>query len=204
MEFDRHTKIKKSTFGKMGKKNRWKIKELKKIINKESMILDIGCAAGNIANYVINKNNFYGIDYSMDLVLYGRSKGLNITFCDLSEGHLFFDDEFFDVIWFSHVIEHLEVRMQVKIMKEIYRVLKPGGRVIVFAPSAYNPFFYDNDTHVRPMTHGSLEHLALDTGFKKANGKYSLIRKFPYCLQRWLRLTPLRWFLWEVYMVARK
>ena len=204
MKFDRHTELKIANFGKTSKKNQWKIDMLVNLININDSILDLGCAVGNIANFIPKTCKYYGIDYNESNIEFAQKKGLNVQYCDLIKGKLPFDDNMFNKIYFSHVIEHLEVRIQVQIMHEIYRVLKDNGKVIVFAPTAYNPFFWDNCTHVRPCTHGQLETLALDCGFSKVDGRYSLVRWFPHSWQRFLRLTPLRFFLWECFMVAEK
>jgi hypothetical protein len=76
--------------------------------------------------------------------------------------------------------------------------------LLVFAPTPYHWFFWDNDTHVRPCTHGQLQSLAKDVGFKSSVGKYSLLRFFPSTIQTIARVTPLRCFLWETYLVAKK
>jgi predicted SAM-dependent methyltransferase len=86
--------------------------------------LDLGCAAGNISQFMLNKNNYYGVDYNEDFEVFGKKHGLKIKVCDLTLGKLPFEDNFFDVIYFRHVIEHLQAIEQVKIMKEIHRVLK--------------------------------------------------------------------------------
>ena len=205
MRFKRHTRIKVANFGKMGKKNQWKMDMLCNMLNANDKILDVGSAVGNLANYIPTTCDYYGIDYNDNNVAFGRDKGLKLYQCDLSEGKLPFGNEMIDVIWFSHVIEHLQCMEQVKIMQEIYRILKPGGVVIVFAPTAYNLWFWDNCTHVRPCTHGQLETLALDCGFNKVDGRYSLVRWFPNSWQRFIRLVPfVRQMLWECFMVAEK
>ena len=47
-----------------------------------------------------------------------------------------FKDASFDFVWSGGVIEHFTLDEQVKILKEMLRVTRPGGRVIVIAPSA--------------------------------------------------------------------
>ena len=42
-----------------------------------------------------------------------------------------FEDDFADYIEMSHVIEHLQFRQVIPTLKEIYRVLKPGGELVV-------------------------------------------------------------------------
>jgi hypothetical protein len=93
---------------------------------------------------------------------------------------------------------------QIHVMSEISRVLKKGGKAFIFAPTPYNWYFWDDETHVRPCTHGQLINLAENFNLKPLEARYTLTRYFPDSLQRWLRLPPLRFFLWTVYMVAKK
>jgi SAM-dependent methyltransferase len=47
-----------------------------------------------------------------------------------------YSDDSFDVTWSSGVIEHFERPDQIRIVKEMLRVTRPDGKVIVIAPSA--------------------------------------------------------------------
>jgi SAM-dependent methyltransferase len=47
-----------------------------------------------------------------------------------------FKDASFDFVWSGGVIEHFTLEDQIRILKEMLRVTRPGGRVIVIAPSA--------------------------------------------------------------------
>jgi SAM-dependent methyltransferase len=47
-----------------------------------------------------------------------------------------FKDASFDFVWSGGVIEHFMLEQQIRILKEMLRVTRPGGRVIVIAPSA--------------------------------------------------------------------
>ena len=59
---------------------------------------------------------------------------------------LHFDDKSFDVVMSSDVFEH--IRLHREVLKEIYRVLKPGGIMILQAP--FHPENKDNIIRVRP------------------------------------------------------
>lgn len=47
-----------------------------------------------------------------------------------------FRDGSFDVVWSGGVIEHFTFEQQVRILTEMLRVTRPGGKAIVIAPSA--------------------------------------------------------------------
>jgi SAM-dependent methyltransferase len=134
-------------------------------------ILDLGCGfGGNCAcfRHLYPHAALSGVDIleqGPDLIDYRR--------VDLNDGELPFDDQSFDIITMTHVIEHLY--HPCRIGKEIHRVLKPSGGFYVEAPNwtsilvpsfgfcrdQSNPFnFYDDPTHIKPWSkHGLYEYI---------------------------------------------
>lgn len=49
-----------------------------------------------------------------------------------------FDNDFFNIVTLLAVVEHLNPDSMAIIFREIYRVLRPGGRVIMTTPSAWS------------------------------------------------------------------
>lgn len=71
-------------------------------------------------------------------------EGVDIV-CDLDEGLPFLKDDSIDEIYSFHFLEHVkDVNF---IMREIYRVLKKGGKNIGRVPYFANPYFYSDPTH---------------------------------------------------------
>lgn len=70
--------------------------------------------------------------------------GVDIV-CNLDEGFPFLADESVDEIYSFHFLEH--VKDLNVMMREIYRVLKKGGRNIGAVPYFANPYFYSDPTH---------------------------------------------------------
>lgn len=97
----------------------------------EAKLLDLGCDEGTwtlkIADKV-NTKNIYGVDIVEQRLKDAEGKGIRIIKADLNES-LPFKDDFFDVIHADQVIEH--IAFLDKFVSEIYRVLKPGGYVII-------------------------------------------------------------------------
>ncbi len=56
-------------------------------------------------------------------------------------------EESFDIVWSGGVIEHFHKEEQIQILKEMLRVTRPQGRVIVIAPSAEARIYGKAKTH---------------------------------------------------------
>ena len=66
---------------------------------------------------------------------------------DLEAGLPFFPDNSVDEIHSRSVLEHIE---QLEgLMEEIWRILKPTGKKVLFVPHFSNPYFYSDYTHRR-------------------------------------------------------
>lgn len=83
-----------------------------------------------------------------------------------------FEDNCFDVVSLFHVLEHDE--NPVALLKEVYRVLKPGGRLLVAVPNARSAvrsifkrfwFGYDLPRHRLVFTPRSLRNTLENSGF---------------------------------------
>jgi len=94
--------------------------------------LDIGTWSGDstISYGVLNKfKEVYGVEISEKAAFEAKSKGINVSVCDINAENLPFPDNFFDCITFIDVIEHLVDPFH--ILKEIKRVLKKEGTLII-------------------------------------------------------------------------
>lgn len=106
------------------------------LIPKESRggrILDIGC--GTIPVFLLNTEfrEKYGIDPSVRIS--DEQKNVHLQKYDIEEGgELPFEDNFFDAVTMLAVFEHIEQSMLPSMMREIKRVLKPGGAFIMTTP----------------------------------------------------------------------
>ena len=100
-------------------------------------VLDFGCGDG-VLTYELARcgANCYGIDLSFAAVQFAYRKhqqlGSNAFFCAGSCYDTCFPDRFFDGLIATEVIEH--VQDQERFLREIDRVLKPGGTAVISTP----------------------------------------------------------------------
>ena len=94
---------------------------------------------------------------------------LNISIADFENEKLPFDNNYFEVIFSKSVVEHFY--FPEKIVKEIFRVLKPGGIAIILTPDWHYNYiqFYEDYTHRTAFTSTSLKDILLIHNFKNVN-----------------------------------
>jgi SAM-dependent methyltransferase len=131
-------------------------------------LLDIGCGRGEFLRGFINCGvQGFGVDRSLAAQKYCPQAELRTA--DLETSALPFDDNTFDVVYSKSVIEHFYYPE--KLVKEIYRVLKPGGLVITLSPDwEFNYRIYFEDyTHRTPFMQSSLRDIQVIHGFENIN-----------------------------------
>lgn len=121
---------------------------IKKIIDKEKRlkILDVGCGTG----FVLKKLSKYGVAFGVDIsdiaLGYCRKRGLhNIKKAAVS--NIPFRDNEFDLVISLDVLYHKQVGDDILALKEMRRVLKKGGKLIVNLP-AHNYLWRGHDDRV--------------------------------------------------------
>ncbi len=106
-------------------------------LKEKEVVLDLGCGAGLdlyfYAKSVGEKGKVYGLDISEDMVSKAQQNMqlVGIKNAEISVGesdNLSFDDNLFDVVA-SNGIYNLSPGKEA-VMKQVYRVLKPGGRTV--------------------------------------------------------------------------
>lgn len=116
----------------------------------DSIIVDIGAGNGGFANYLglIGHNKLYLLDGNKDAV-----KNLKRSFGNVIEYRapavLPFKDKTVKFIHSSHLIEHLYHEELHALLKELDRVLMPGGILMISTPLLWKRF-YNDMSHVKP------------------------------------------------------
>ncbi len=98
-------------------------------------ILDIGCSYGWTLGSLVGKSNeLWGIDMDRDALLQARQSYPNIKFIHQTAASLPFENNMFNVVILSEVIEHVGDENKQLVIDEAWRVLKDGGLFIFTAP----------------------------------------------------------------------
>lgn len=95
-------------------------------------ILDVGCGIGTyVAKFRQFSDHVFGIDVDEERVAEGARSLPNLQVC--ASENLPFPDGTFDLVVLNEVIEHVGDDKQT--IAECVRVLRPGGRVVIYAPN---------------------------------------------------------------------
>lgn len=100
-------------------------------------VLDIGCGYGwTLARLLGKVPDLIGIDLDEEALASARRNYPGIRFVQQTGSSLPFEDESFDAVIFSDVIEHVGDENKRPVVDEAWRVLKRGGQLIFTAPHA--------------------------------------------------------------------
>jgi ubiquinone/menaquinone biosynthesis C-methylase UbiE len=106
-----------------------------------SKILDIGCGTGHLAGE-LNRRGYeaWGVDLSDAMVRYACEHYDADRFQVGDIERIPFPDNSFDGVMCLGVMEYLN--SDDAALREMWRVLKPGGRAVITTPSSACPFYY--------------------------------------------------------------
>ena len=126
--------------------HRFFINNIKEFISKEDKILEIGCGRGGFAFYFSKTYNnqfaeYEAADFSVSALDMAKKhqfeEGIgNINFSVKDIQNIDFPNNYFDKIICFETIEH--VPNPKKAVKELHRVLKPGGHMVLTTPNYLN------------------------------------------------------------------
>ncbi|MFI9810731.1 class I SAM-dependent methyltransferase [Saccharothrix variisporea] len=133
-----------------------------------SRILDVGCGTAWVSEFF---PDYVGLDNFQSTVDKAKEQGIDVRLADLEEDLPVGDHEF-DGVVLKDVLEHL--LDPVSLVKEVRRVLKPGGRVFASSPDAQR-WSWNDYTHRRPWTRTSMRRLFEDQGFDVKKVSYESV-----------------------------
>jgi len=170
----------------------------------DDLILDMPCGRGFYLNMFRYAGEFQIVGAELDWDIINMAKAnighLNIPLHNANLYQLPYASNTFDAVILSEILEHVDD--DVAGLKEAYRVLKPGGVVVITVPHANYPFWWDpiNKTletvfnrhiqhglfagiwanHVRLYTMPELREAVLQAGFEIAEERSFTHDCFPF------------------------
>jgi SAM-dependent methyltransferase len=139
--------------------------------NGRPHLLEIGCGAGGLLKELSRTSVAYGMDVEAESMKYCRERGLE-RLCLGDAAALPYRSEQFDAVVCVDVLEHLDDDRAA--LADIYRVLKPGGRLLATVP-AFQWLWSRRDVqlhHKRRYTLAELRERVAEAGFRTLKISY--------------------------------
>ena len=150
---------------------------------RETQIVDIGCGDGSFLKLLKDENfSAVGVDVADTWVEKYKECGLDVYIMDAIE-YLENNHETLGGIVCSHVIEHMAIDLLKRFIRACHDALSLGGKLLIITPNVGHISggvdFWDDPTHVRPYTLGSLRLLIDEFGFKIVRSGYDSESRLP-------------------------
>ena len=180
----------------------YKIQEIRRKFKKAefSKILDLGCGDGNsisVFNSLYPSCQLFGIDISEKSIQTALSKNIsNASFAKYDGKTIPHADNTFDMVFIACVLHHVDPAAHKDLFKEIFRVLKPDGRLVIFEHNPYNPFtrkivkdcIFDEDAIL--IKSNKLKKGLQETGFSMVKSFFTLFFPRNGIFKLFLKLEP--------------
>lgn len=98
-----------------------------------AQILDAGCGTGWLAKQLEQYGSVRAIDMHDEAIRFARARGVDVTQTSIED--LPFAEDTFDLATSVDVIYHRAVKDDLNALRQINRVLKPGGRLVLRVPA---------------------------------------------------------------------
>jgi len=137
---------------------------------KDKVTLNIGCYNGWFEQVVIRSGvkKVIGIDTNDNFVKNAKQNVPKAEILKMSALKLNLPENHFDLVAMFDVIEHLPKQKEILVFRQIKKVLKPGGRLLISTPNdhflskIFDPAWYFGHRHYRV---GQLEEMLKNSGF---------------------------------------
>jgi SAM-dependent methyltransferase len=143
-------------------------------------VLDAGCGGGATMKSLGRFGRVRGMEFAPEAVEYNRERGRDVVEGSIEE--MPFDDASLDLTLALDVIEHVPNDTQA--LAELYRVLRPGGSLLVTVPALELLWSAHDEAngHYRRYTTGGLRDQIESAGFEVVRLSYFNTLLFPAIL----------------------
>lgn len=182
------------------------IRLAKKINLKGKSILDVGCSNGWFPKIAVDlgAGEVFAIEPDKNKIALAKKNAPKVKISQGHAGDLKFSDKKFDVVSLFDVIEHVPKNTEEKALKEISRVLKPKGYLIITTPSDWwvskvtDPAWYFGHRHYSKV---KLDKLLQEAGFKINyfaihGGLWEVIGMWVLYVSKWIFRTAMPFEEW--------
>lgn len=142
-------------------------------------ILEVGCGPGDDARGLAERGHeVVGVDVEASSGWDLPSPG--VTFIECSAEQLPFPDDSFDAVLERDALHH--IGQPGRALREMRRVLRPGGVAVVVECNRYNPLFYAHMTRLHGHDHFSVPYLRglLEGAFDRVAIRMLETRAYPF------------------------
>jgi SAM-dependent methyltransferase len=165
----------------------------RQVTDRRPRILDVGCGTGANLLMLSKYGDAEGVDVSEDALAFCRERGLEKVKLGAGE-ELPYEDGSFDLVTAFDVVEHMDDDLAG--LTEMRRVLRPGGRVLLFVPAFMFLWGLQDDVsnHRRRYRLPELRRVLEQAGFEVERTTYANITFFLPILfiRKLMRLTGLK------------
>jgi SAM-dependent methyltransferase len=164
-----------------------------RVTDRRPRILDVGCGTGANLLMLSQYGDAEGVDISEDALAFCRERGLERVRQGAGEA-LPYDDNTFDLVTAFDVVEHMDDDLVG--LREMYRVLRPGGHALLFVPTFMFLWGLQDDVsnHRRRYRMPELRRVLTQAGFEVERSTYANITFFLPILmiRKLMRLTGIK------------
>lgn len=137
---------------------------------KDKLILDVGCGDGVYSSNINQNSNVFCTDVTLTGLQRLQTRKMKHVTPILSSGlELPFADNSVDIVLFIFVVEHLPRKIDLNMLREIKRVLKPNGKLIYVTDT---PFY---DRHLLKLASAIFRGKIVDQDHTTDTGHINLL-----------------------------
>jgi 2-polyprenyl-3-methyl-5-hydroxy-6-metoxy-1,4-benzoquinol methylase len=168
---------------------------------KDATIVEVACGPGIFLHWLKSKgySNALGSDSSDAQIILANEGGLSVMLTDAITHLSSIESNSIDCLIGLDFYGHLPKEVFLDFIFEAYRVIRPGGNLILRGPNGNSPVvgcsLYNDITHITALTEVAFKALLAMVGFSKFKFEDETLASIQK--QRWLRV-PIAWIFQNI------